>query len=108
MFPDPFPIPVVEVSIDASLNADKLLAVGRALSPLGREGVLILSGGLTIHTYVSRDFRNAGLLTHSSFQEPDAWDPATAEPGFHDFEASVCIALFVACLYISCSGGKGR
>lgn len=53
MFPDPFPIPLVEVSIDASLNADKLLAIGRALSPLRREGVLILSGGLTIHTYVS-------------------------------------------------------
>ncbi len=37
------------------------------------EGVVILSGGLTIHT----------------FKEFDAWDPKTAPQGFKDFESAV-------------------
>lgn len=37
------------------------------------EGILILSGGLTIHT----------------FQEMNAFDPKTAPQGFKDFEAQI-------------------
>ena len=40
------------------------------------EGVVILSGGLTIHT----------------FKEFDAWDPNTAPQGFKDFESAVASA----------------
>jgi aromatic ring-opening dioxygenase catalytic subunit (LigB family) len=74
MFPNPCPIPIVEVSMDASLDPQRLLKLGRALSPLRDEGIAILSGGLTIHT----------------FKEWNAWDPKTAPQGFKDWERSVC------------------
>jgi len=41
------------------------------------EGVVILSGGLTIHT----------------FKEVDAWNPQTAPQGFLDFEKSITDAV---------------
>jgi len=41
---------------------------------------LILSGGLTIHT----------------FKELDAWDPRTAPQGFKDFEKTVCDAVWTS------------
>lgn len=54
MFPEgnekPFHIPVVQVSIDGSLDPRKNIRLGHALSSL-RQGILILSGGLTIHTF---------------------------------------------------------
>ncbi|KAJ3032314.1 hypothetical protein HDV00_007689 [Rhizophlyctis rosea] len=73
MFPSPSPIPIIEVSIPSSLDPSALLALGKALSPLRSEGTLIISGGLTIHT----------------FREPDAWNPQTAPQGFKDFENEV-------------------
>jgi len=73
MFPTPCPIPIIEVSMDATLDPERLLELGRALIPLRDEGVLILSGGLTIHT----------------FKEWDAWNPKTAPQGFKDFEKSI-------------------
>jgi aromatic ring-opening dioxygenase catalytic subunit (LigB family) len=85
MFPTPCPIPIIEVSMDASLDPQRLIELGRALIPLRYtspqnypltsrdEGVVILSGGLTIHT----------------FKEWDAWDPKTAPQGFKDFEKAI-------------------
>jgi aromatic ring-opening dioxygenase catalytic subunit (LigB family) len=35
MFPEPFDVPVVEVSIDESLDPEKHIAIGKALAPLG-------------------------------------------------------------------------
>ncbi|KAM0790887.1 hypothetical protein ACM66B_004726 [Microbotryomycetes sp. NB124-2] len=54
MFSDECPVPIVQVSIDASLDPEDEWQLGRALEPLRSEGVLIISGGLTIHTF--RDF----------------------------------------------------
>ena len=71
--------------MDGSLDPQRLIELGKALIPLRYtnlpnylltsrdEGVVILSGGLTIHT----------------FKEWDAWDPKTAPQGFKDFEKAV-------------------
>jgi aromatic ring-opening dioxygenase catalytic subunit (LigB family) len=42
-------IPVVELSLDASLDASLHLAAGRALASLRSEGVLILATGMSFH-----------------------------------------------------------
>ena len=34
MFPNPCPIPIIEVSMDASLDPQKLIELGKALIPL--------------------------------------------------------------------------
>jgi len=73
MFPDPLPIPLVEVSIDHGLDPQYHINIGAALEPLRDEGILIISGGLTIH----------------SFREPEAWDPKRAPKGFKDFEQAI-------------------
>jgi aromatic ring-opening dioxygenase catalytic subunit (LigB family) len=42
-------IPVVQVSLDASLSSTRNIEIGSALSPLRDEGVLILGSGYTFH-----------------------------------------------------------
>ncbi|KAH9854082.1 Extradiol ring-cleavage dioxygenase class III enzyme subunit B [Lenzites betulinus] len=42
-------IPIVEVSIDGSLDPQKNWALGEVVAPLRREGILVLSGGLVVH-----------------------------------------------------------
>ena len=71
--------------MDASLDPQRLIELGRALIPLRYtyrpiypltsrdEGVVILSGGLTIH----------------NFKEWNAWDPKTAPQEFKDFEKAI-------------------
>ncbi|KAJ6606548.1 Extradiol ring-cleavage dioxygenase, class III enzyme, subunit B [Mycena vulgaris] len=50
MFGDNFmDIPVVQVSIDSSLSTEKNWALGKAVSKLREEGILVLSGGLIVH-----------------------------------------------------------
>ncbi|EPQ58048.1 Extradiol aromatic ring-opening dioxygenase [Gloeophyllum trabeum ATCC 11539] len=70
-------VPIVQVSIDASLSPEKNWAVGAAVSKLREEGILVLSGGLTIHNL--RDF--------SSFS------PANATKPYKDFHQAVLDAL---------------
>ncbi|SCZ89009.1 BZ3500_MvSof-1268-A1-R1_Chr1-1g00890 [Microbotryum saponariae] len=62
MFTDNCPIPIVQVSINQSLLPQDEYDLGAALEPLRSEGVLIISGGLTIHTF--QDF-NAFSLSKS-------------------------------------------
>jgi len=73
MFPDPLEIPLIEVSIDSSLDPEKHIALGKALESLRSEEILIISGGLTIHT----------------FQDWSAWNPDTAAEGYKDFERQI-------------------
>lgn len=77
MFPDA-QVPVVELSLDAGLDANLHLAVGRALAPLRDEGVLLLGAGMSFH--------NLRALGDPRAREPseafDAWlTEAVALPG---------------------------
>ncbi|KAL5533220.1 hypothetical protein ACEPAF_4996 [Sanghuangporus sanghuang] len=66
-------IPIVQASIDSSLSPEKNWAIGKAVAKLREEGILILSGGLTIHTF--RDW--------SAFAE------STAKPEFKEFNSAI-------------------
>jgi len=47
-------VPILQVSLDASLDPEAHLALGRALAPLRDEGVLILGSGMTVHNMHER------------------------------------------------------
>ncbi|KAF4614834.1 hypothetical protein D9613_002898 [Agrocybe pediades] len=47
-------IPIVQVSIDGSLDPRKNWEIGQAVAQLREEGILILSGGLTAHNLRDR------------------------------------------------------
>jgi len=66
-------IPIVEVSIDSSLNPEKNWAIGKAVKALRDEGILVLAGGLTIHNL--RDF--------------SAFDAETAGKLYLDFDKAI-------------------
>jgi aromatic ring-opening dioxygenase catalytic subunit (LigB family) len=67
-------VPVVELSLDASLDASLHLAAGRALAPLRNEGVLVMGAGMSFH--------NLRALGDARLTEPsrqfDAWLDAAA------------------------------
>lgn len=67
-------LPVVELSLDASLDASLHLAAGRALAPLRNEGVLVMGAGMSFH--------NLRALGDPRLTEPsrqfDAWLDAAA------------------------------
>lgn len=62
-------IPIVQVSINSSLDLDDEWALGRALDSLRSDGVLILAGGLPVH----------------SFREFAAFSESTARPIFKEW-----------------------
>ncbi|EAU88416.1 hypothetical protein CC1G_05182 [Coprinopsis cinerea okayama7 len=72
-------IPVVQVSIDASLDPEKNWQVGKVVSELRKEGALVLSGGLTAH--------NLGDRT--------SFSPVTARPAHKEFDAAIHRAINV-------------
>ncbi|EKM55630.1 uncharacterized protein PHACADRAFT_256379 [Phanerochaete carnosa HHB-10118-sp] len=72
-------IPVIEISLDGSLDPLKNWAVGQAVSKLRQERILVLSGGLTIHNL--RDF--------SCFAED------TAKPIYFDFDKAILEAIML-------------
>ncbi|KIO33565.1 hypothetical protein M407DRAFT_240973 [Tulasnella calospora MUT 4182] len=73
MWGDKAPLPIVQVSIDESLRPEKEWALGKAVDALRSEGLLILSGGLTIHT----------------FQDFTAWTEHTAAPEVVAFSKAI-------------------
>ncbi|GAA5881685.1 hypothetical protein JCM3774_005337 [Rhodotorula dairenensis] len=77
MFGKTAPIPIIEVSIPSDLSPSTQHRFGAALAPLRSEGILIVSGGLTVHTF--RDF--------------SAFSPATAKPVFRSWEKSIVEAV---------------
>jgi aromatic ring-opening dioxygenase catalytic subunit (LigB family) len=73
-------IPVVQLSLQRSLDPAAHLAVGRALAPLRDEGVLIVGSGMSWHNM--RGFTPAFTEKSKAF---DAWlETATADPAARD------------------------
>ena len=66
-------VPIVMASIDSSLSPEKNWAVGQAVKELREEGVLVLSGGLTVHT----------------FQDWSAFAETTAKPIYKEFSEAI-------------------
>lgn len=61
-------VPMVQLSIDAAYNPERHLALGRALTPLRDEGILILGSGLSYHNL--RQIFGGGSAASAQF---DAW-----------------------------------
>lgn len=61
-------IPTLQLSLDATLDPARHLAVGRALAPLRDEGVLIIGSGMSFH-----DMRTRGPAAHSPSRTFDVW-----------------------------------
>ncbi|KDR81440.1 hypothetical protein GALMADRAFT_239352 [Galerina marginata CBS 339.88] len=68
-------IPIVQVSIDSSLDPEKNWQVGKAVAQLREEGILILSGGLTAHNLRDR----ASLSAHTARAVHKEFDEAIHE-----------------------------
>lgn len=64
-------VPVVQVSLQANLDASRHLAIGRALAPLRGEGVLIFGSGSPTHNM--RAMGQPGGAPKRWAQEFDAW-----------------------------------
>ncbi|KAB5591479.1 4,5-DOPA extradiol dioxygenase-like protein [Ceratobasidium theobromae] len=80
MFGDEFTsVPIVEVSQDESLSPDRNWEIGKAVDVLRSEGYLILSGGLTVHT----------------FRDWSAWNEASAAPPYIALHKAILEALQV-------------
>ncbi|CAB3810783.1 DODA-type extradiol aromatic ring-opening family dioxygenase [Paraburkholderia fynbosensis] len=61
-------VPIVQLSIDVSMDPALHVQVGRLLAPLRREGVLIIGSGFSYHNFAIRDARAAPISQHF-----DAW-----------------------------------
>jgi aromatic ring-opening dioxygenase catalytic subunit (LigB family) len=80
-YPEPT-IPTVQLSLQTGLDAGRHIAIGKALEPLRKEGVLIVGSGMSYHNM--RGFMAPGSLDAS--KRFDAWIDATvrAVPGERD------------------------
>ncbi|EJD05734.1 Extradiol ring-cleavage dioxygenase, class III enzyme, subunit B [Fomitiporia mediterranea MF3/22] len=70
-------VPIIQASIDGNLSPEGNWAVGKAVAKLREEGILVLSGGLTIHT----------------FQDWSAFAESTAKPVYKEFNQAILEAV---------------
>ena len=74
-------VPILQLSLQASLDPELHLAMGRALAPLRDQGILIVGSGMSFHNLADM-FSGRGAETAAAF---DAWlgeavqDPSTRE-----------------------------
>ncbi|HDZ09623.1 DODA-type extradiol aromatic ring-opening family dioxygenase [Pseudohongiella sp.] len=71
-FPDA-DVPIVQLSLKSGLSPAEHLAVGRALVPLRREGVLIIGSGMSFHNMQRFRFEDTGADPDSDSVRFDAW-----------------------------------
>ncbi|WP_435106141.1 DODA-type extradiol aromatic ring-opening family dioxygenase [Arhodomonas sp. AD133] len=64
-------VPVVQLSLRAGLDPEEHIAVGRALTPLRRQGVLIVGSGMSYHNM--RRLRRGGPAVDPASERFDAW-----------------------------------
>lgn len=64
-------VPVVQLSLDASRDPERHLAIGRALAPLREEGVLIVGSGMSYHNL--REFFANRPESNDAAENFDAW-----------------------------------
>jgi len=64
-------VPVVQLSLDASRDPARHLAIGRALAPLRQEGVLIVGSGMSYHNL--REFFADRPEGNRAAEDFDAW-----------------------------------
>jgi aromatic ring-opening dioxygenase catalytic subunit (LigB family) len=89
MFPEPY-IPVVQLSMQIGLDPRAHLAIGRALKPLRKEGVLIIGSGQSYH-----NMRGFGAGSPDRYAQAfDAWlreavvDGATRDVALMNWETA--------------------
>ncbi|KAJ7261376.1 Extradiol ring-cleavage dioxygenase, class III enzyme, subunit B [Mycena haematopus] len=81
MFGDEFvEIPVVQVSIDSSLSPEKNWALGKAVTRLREEGILVLAGGLLVH----------------NLRDRESFSPQSAKPVHKEFDQAILESVVVA------------
>lgn len=64
-------VPVVQLSLHSNLDAATHIAIGRALSPLRNEGVLIIGSGMSYHNL--RDFFRDDVKPGRAAEDFDQW-----------------------------------
>ncbi|KAJ6500446.1 Extradiol ring-cleavage dioxygenase, class III enzyme, subunit B [Mycena sanguinolenta] len=80
MFGDEFlDLSIIQVSIDSSLSPEKNWALGKAVTRLRQEGVLVLSGGLTIH----------------NLRDIASFSPHSAQPAHREFDQAILASVVV-------------
>jgi 4,5-DOPA dioxygenase extradiol len=72
MYPDGG-IPVVEVSFPGAMQPEQLFQVGKALAPLGSEGVLILASGGIVHNLRRLDWQHRNRPNEAWAETFDNW-----------------------------------
>ncbi|MBU3738629.1 MAG: dioxygenase [Rhodoferax sp.] len=78
LYPDA-DVPVLQVSLPVDTDEARAYALGRALAPLSRDGVLIVgSGSLTHNLY---EFRSGGVQPAAYAQEFSAWVRQAVQDG---------------------------
>ena len=85
-------VPLVQLSLDASRDAARHLALGRALAPLRDEGVLIVGSGMSYHNL--REFFADRPDSNRAAEDFDRWlvdaatdpDPASREAKLADWQ----------------------